>query len=271
MTNKLYILLLALATLVSCNTVGQRQNSVSIADLSQEAQAVLTDKASTWGDVTKAVNPLIEEITKAATDEKDIDRRMEGQEYGYKTIKLAINKYLDLMSEGRDVSSDELDVIIDKLQDAINVWFYDDSSGSPNIWRDHFYVSYQSSDNPIGDYLHIMVSLPTKDKPEPSLHIFYPDSAEGRPAIIFKENRDDQISDDDDLITFDNWTVKNDYKEGIPMHAYAGGAVVQKMLSNSTMYLLFNNGNYQDRESGETEIARVSLEPFHNIWNSQYR
>ena len=266
MTNKLDILLFAIIILFSCGTEIQKHNSVSVADLSQKVQTVLTDKASTWEDVTEAVNPLIEEITQAATDEKDLERRMMGQEFGYKTIKLTINKYIDLMSEGHDVASDELDLMTDKIQEAINVWFYDNSSERPYLWRDQYYVSNKSGNNQVNGYFHIMVFLPTTNNPNPSLLIFYPDTAEGMPAIIFKANAEEEINDDDDLIMLDNWTAKNESQEDIPMYAFAGTDVVQEMLTNATMYLLFRSGNNPDGEPGETEVARIPLATFQEQW-----
>ncbi len=139
-----------------------------------------------------------------------------------------------------------------------------------NIWRDHYYVSNKNAEEPSNGFFHIMVSVPTPAQPAPNLYIYYPESAEGRPAITFREHLDNDLVDDKfdvhDIVTLQDWYKKDEVEKGFPMYATADEDVVEKMLCNSVMYLLFQSRPASEGAPGEVEIARLHLEPFQIMW-----
>ena len=115
-----------------------------------------------------------------------------------------------------------------------------------------------------------MVTVPTEDKPEPTLRIFYPDSAEGSPMIVFSKYIEgsgvEEDEDSRDIIRLENWSPKESGEDGFPMYAMGDASVVEKMLQNDVAYLLFESGTSPNGAPGETEIARLSLESFQKKW-----
>lgn len=161
-----------------------------------------------------ATTPVIDSIILDATDEVDLKKRMLGQELGYLVIEAITDKYLDLKAHGESDSSEELDRIVSDLQGALCCWFYSEDERLPHIWRDHYYVSNKNAEEPSNVFFHIMVSVPTPAQPAPNLYIYYPESAEGRPAIIFREHLDNDLVDDKfdvhDIVTLQDWYKKDE-------------------------------------------------------------
>ena len=118
-----------------------------------------------------------------------------------------------------------------------------------------------------------MVTLPTKERQEPSLEIFYPDAADDVPVLIFskylKDGSAEEDYDNQEIIPLSDWSKKDEVQEGFPMHAKAGADVVEKMLDYDVLYLMFRSSISPDGDPAETEIARLSLNPFHCKW-TQY-
>ena len=69
-----------------------------------------------------------------------------------------------------------------------------------------------------------------------------------------------------DLIRLDNWSPKDSVEEGCPMYAISDASVVEKMLNNDIAYLMFVSGESANGYPGETEIARIGLGPFQELW-----
>lgn len=239
-------------------------------EMMQALSVVTADSLSTWQDVMNATTPVIDSIILDATDEVDLKKRMLGQELGYLVMEAITDKYLDLKAHGESASSEELDRIVSDLQGALCCWFYSEDERLPHIWRDHYYVSNKNAEEPSNGFFHIMVSVPTPAQPAPNLYIYYPESAEGRPAIIFREHLDNDLVDDKfdvhDIVTLQDWYKKDEVEKGFPMYATADEDVVEKMLCNSVMYLLFQSRPASEGAPGEVEIARVHLEPFQIMW-----
>lgn len=239
-------------------------------EMMQVLSVVTADSLSTWQDVMNATTPVIDSIILDATDEVNLKKRMLGQELGYLVMEAITDKYLDLKAHGESASSEELDRIVSDLQGALCCWFYSEDERLPHIWRDHYYVSNKNAEEPSNGFFHIMVSVPTPAQPAPNLYIYYPESAEGRPAIIFREHLDNDLVDDKfdvhDIVTLQDWYKKDEVEKGFPMYATADEDVVEKMLCNSFMYLLFQSRPASEGAPGEVEIARVHLEPFQIMW-----
>ena len=239
-------------------------------EIMQVLSVVTADSLSTWQDVMNATTPVIDSIILDATDEVDLKKRMLGQELGYLVMEAITDKYLDLKAHGESASSEELDRIVSDLQGALCCWFYSEDERLPHIWSDHYYVSNKNAEEPANGFFHIMVSVPTPAQPAPNLYIYYPESAEGRPAIIFREHLDNDLVEDKfdvhDIVTLQDWYKKDEVEKGFPMYATADEDVVEKMLCNSVMYLSFQSRPASEGAPGEVEIARVHLEPFQIMW-----
>lgn len=267
---KALLLSLVLISLVSCSTSGRKDNNASLDELTKCALTALSDSSTTWKQTFGYVNPLADSLIASAKDDGDLKRRMLGQKFGYLIMDMTIDKYADLKSAGEEVSESELNRIVEGLYDAMSCWFYDDTSDSPYFWRDHYYVSNKTAENPVDGYFHLMVTVPTKENPEPELHVFYPESAESMPMILFRDNETDDVPVEDldkaDSIILEDWAKKGEIEGGFPMYAKAGADVVKIMLVNEVMYLVFRSADTPDGEPGEIETARIMLEPFQRQW-----
>jgi len=255
---------------LSCSNAQKKGRNVNLSEMIQVLSDVTADSLSTWQDVMNATTPVLDSIILDATDDVNLKKRMLGQQLGYLVMEAITDKYLDLEERGGSASSEELDRIVSTIQEALCCWFYSEDERLPHIWRDHYYVSNKNAEEASNGFFHIMVSIPAPEQPQPNLYIYYPESAEGRPAIIFREHLDDDLVDDRfdvrDIVPLQNWYKKDEVEKGFPMYATAGEDVVEKMLSNSVMYLLFQSGNASDGTPGDVEIARVHLEPFQIMW-----
>jgi len=148
----------------------------------------------------------------------------------------------------------------------MSLWFYSEDDILPCIWRDHYYTCNQNADNPVDGYFHIMITLPTEEDPAPSLQIFYPMAAEGNPYIMFAGLDNQDNSNKQEVIQLKDWQPKDSIAMGYPMYAEADVEIVNKMLKNDAMYLMFTSEATADGAPGETEIARVNLQPMQRIW-----
>lgn len=269
-TRRIICIITTLLTVLSCDNAQKKGGNNNLFEMMQVLSVVTADSLSTWQDVMNATTPVIDSIILDATDEVDLKKRMLGQELGYLVMEAITDKYLDLKAHGESASSEELDRIVSDLQGALCCWFYSEDERLPHIWRDHYYVSNKNAEEPSNGFFHIMVSVPTPAQPAPNLYIYYPESAEGRPAIIFREHLDNDLVDDKfdvhDIVTLQDWYKKDEVEKGFPMYATADKDVVEKMLCNSVMYLLFQSRPASEGAPGEVEIARVHLEPFQIMW-----
>ena len=269
-TRRIICIITTLLTVLSCGNAQKKGGNNNLFEMMQVLSVVTADTLSTWQDVMNATTPVIDSIILDATDEVDLKKRMLGQELGYLVMEAITDKYLDLKAHGESASSEELDRIVSDLQGALCCWFYSEDERLPHIWRDHYYVSNKNAEEPSNGFFHIMVSVPTPAQPAPNLYIYYPESAEGRPAIIFREHLDNDLVDDKfdvhDIVTLQDWYKKDEVEKGFPMYATADEDVVEKMLCNSVMYLLFQSRPASEGAPGEVEIARVHLEPFQIMW-----
>ncbi len=150
------------------------------------------------------------------------------------------------------------------------VWFSSADEQLPHIWRDHYYVCHQHAEEPTDGFFHLMVTIPTEDQPDPTLRIFYPDSAEDSPIIIFTKYYGNGSIEEDyesrDIVPLDNWSPKDSIEEGYPMYAIGDASIVDKMLNNDVAYLMFRSSESANGDPGETEIARLSLDSFQKEW-----
>lgn len=269
-TRRIICIITTLLTVLSCGNAQKKGGNNNLFEMMQVLSVVTADSLSTWQDVMNATTPVIDSIILDATDEVDLKKRMLGQELGYLVMEAITDKYLDLKAHGESASSEELDRIVSDLQGALCCWFYSEDERLPHIWRDHYYVSNKNAEEPSNVFFHIMVSVPTPAQPAPNLYIYYPESAEGRPAIIFREHLDNDLVDDKfdvhDIVTLQDWYKKDEVEKGFPMYATADKDVVEKMLCNSVMYLLFQSRPASEGAPGVVEIARVHLEPFQIMW-----
>ena len=258
---------------ISCGQTSHKTESKNRAQLHQEFVEVMLDSTVSWKQVTDVVKPFVDSICVVAADEESLNNRMFAQEWGYVTIGALSDKYIELKDAGKDVSAEELSTMMDRLADAMMLWFYSPDEPLPHLWRDHYYACHQHAEEPTNGFFHLMVILPTEDQLGPTLRIFYPESAEGAPMIVFSKYIEgggiEEDEDSRDLVILENWSTKDSVEEGYPMVATGDAAIVEKMLHNDVAYLLFQSGTSANGDPGEMEVARLSLDSFQEMWKER--
>ena len=255
---------------VSCGQNTKKKAAQTRDQLHQEFLGVMLDSTASWKQVTDVVYPFVDSLCAAASDEISLENRMYGQEWGYVTIEALSEKYVELKDDGKTPDYDDVSKILEQIAGAMMLWFYTPDEQVPNIWRDHYYVCHQHSEAPTNGFFHLMVTVPTEDQPKPTLRIFYPDSAEGSPMIVFSKyvagDSAEENEDSRDIVRLEDWSPKDSIENGFPMYAIGDASVVEKMLKNDVAYLLFESGTSPYGAPGETEIARLSLNSFQEKW-----
>lgn len=255
---------------ISCGQTTNKMASKTRDQLHREFVDIMLDSTVSWKQVTDVVYPFVDSLCVAVADETSLNNRMFGQEWSYVTIEAMGEKYTELKDAGKDVNYDDVTKILGQIADAMMLWFASSDEQLPHLWRDHYYACHQHSEEPTDGYFHLMVTLPTEARPEPMLRIFYPDSAEGSPIIVFsKYKKKGDVEEDEesrDLVRLDNWSPKNSVEEGYPMCATGDASIVEKMLHNDVAYLMFVSAKSASGAPGETEIARLSLDSFQKKW-----
>ena len=224
---------------------------------------VLLDSTSTFQQVRAAVLPWADSLRRAAADTVSLQTRMTAQQYAYVTIEMLAAKIGRLGKAGEDIPYEEFNDMMNPLLEAVNLWLYTTEDGLTSVWRDMYYASDQSAGNPVESYFHIMVVLPDDVDSEPELHIFFPESAQENPGLLFRKYKDlETLEEDEDsqvLIPLEEWYRKGELDAGYPMYASAGADVVEKMLEYDLMYILFSGGSTLDGSVGTNEMARLGL------------
>lgn len=250
----------------TCGQVHKKgDNNEPLPDVRKTFVEIALDSTSSWRMVNTAAITLVDSLCSASADESSLQRRLYGQEWSHMTIGLLSDKYSQLVNAGEEVSSDEFARILERLSDALSLWFYSEEDILPCIWRDHYYTCNQNADNPVDGYFHIMITLPTEEDPAPSLQIFFPEAADSNPFIVFAR-LDDQKNNKQEVIQLNDWQPRDSIAMGYPMYAEADAEIVNKMLINDVMYLMFTSEPTSDGAPGETEIARVNLLPMQRLW-----
>ena len=193
---------------------------------------------------------------------------MSSQRIAYETILATIDKYFEIQCVDGIEDDAGVDELVSRLGDAIFQWFSDNNEKYPNLWRDHFYVSDKEAENPIDGYFHLAVLLPTKENPQPSLHIIYPDAAEGCPMIEFRDfdEEGEEDSENGDRVLVEKWVAKGEVEDNSRMFSVSGPDIVEKMLEHEVMYISFIREHVDSDEDGGLEIARLSLAQFQAKW-----
>ena len=256
------VLLAALLILpVSCGRNARQAASGTRAPAS--CFEVLLDSTSTFQQVRAAVLPWADSLRRAAADTVSLQTRMTAQQYAYVTIEMLAAKIGRLGKAGEDIPYEEFNDMMNPLLEAVNLWLYTTEDGLTSVWRDMYYASDQSAGNPVESYFHIMVVLPDDVDSEPELHIFFPESAQENPGLLFRKYKDlETLEEDEDrqiLIPLEEWYRKGELDAGYPMYASAGADVVEKMLEYDLMYILFSGGSTLDGSVGTNEMARLGL------------
>lgn len=252
---------------------GQKQkvHNNTFDELTEEFDNILTDSTSTWEEVTNVANVFVDSLIVLAGDKYNLRNRLIAQDNGYLTIHHIMEKYEEMSAKGEPANYDDIPPLLDKISDAVNEWFYSADERIPNIWHDHYYVSHQESENPVAGYFHIMLTLPCEELPEPTLQIFYPETAEDDPILIFSKylNNDDVREDPakGETIHPEQWTKKGELETNLPMHFNLGPDAVKKMLDFDVLYLMFRSGVSGDEYPSEVETARLALAPLQAKWN----
>ena len=263
-----FLLLLLVAYLTACSNRNVNPDYSSWSSIKHEFLKVMRDTSVTWQQV-EDISLLVADSLKAlSSDPDDLESRISAQKWAYVAFDLLNEKYEKMVSSGKDVKAEDVLNLQDVIHSATINWFYTEEYGLPLFWRDHFYLSYQESENPQEGYFHIIVSLPTEENPAPGIHIFFPDSAESHPYVIFCETVDDADPDnikEENIINIDNFIQKDAMEEGYPLYASLGEEYVEKMFQNSAMLIGFISDTSPSGEPGQRETAYVQLNPLQDL------
>ena len=249
------------------NTQVPEVESASFSGLASGIQSVFDDTSSSPNELLSALSPFIDSLLVLARDENNQRNRIAAQHLSYLAIELLSDRC------GYDIDDEAavqaMNNIASRLLDAIGQWFYSEEEGVPCIWQDLYYLSKKDSDNPINGFFHIMVLLPTEDRPDAELDVFFPDNAVSMPNLAFTKFREANSLDEDYenvvSVQFDSWHKKDEIEVGYPLYGVAGQGVVDLMLNQDVMYLRFSNSENPDEDDIET--ARISL----NYFQKKYR
>ena len=204
---------------------------------------VLLDTTATFPQVQAAVLPWADRLRRATADTASLQKRLTAQQFAYITIELLASQVSRLGKTGEDIPYEEFNALMNPLLEAANQWLHTTEDGLTSVWRDMYYASGADTDTPEG-YFHIMVALPDDEASEPELHIFFPESARGNPRLIFRKYKDYETLEEDidnqEVVPLENWYGKGELDTGYPMYASAGADIVEKMLGNDLMYILFD-------------------------------
>lgn len=263
------IIVIFTAFITSCQQHGQKNGSVPRPTFQKTFLDVVLDSTATWAQITEAATDFVDSLAIIAADGSNRNNRLAAQQWGYMTIELLDETHGEMKEAGKEANYDDILPLIKRINDATSIWFYANDKQLPHLWRDHYYVCHQKSENPVNGYFHIMVTLPTKERPEPSLEIFYPDAADDMPFLAFSKylnEAGEEDYDNQEIIPLLEWSKKDEVQEGFPMHAKAEADIVKKMLDYDVMYLMFMSSTASEGGPAETEIARLALAPFQEKW-----
>ena len=236
----------------------KKENS-SFDGLSSSIQSIFDDTSLSPKELLLGLTPYTDSLITLARDENNQRNRVAAQLLSYQAIELLSDHC------GNDIA-DEADVLAmnnmaSRLLAAIGQWFYSEEEGVPCIWQDLYYISKKESDNPINGFFHVQVLLPTVERPDAELDVFFPDNAASMPYLSFTKFLDggSMVEDYENVISvpFVNWYKKDAVEVGYPLYGEAGQGVVDLMLSQDVMYLWFSNS--ENHDDNDIETARISL------------
>ena len=258
-----------LISIASCNQPHHHIEYYSYDEMVAEYDRLTTDNEATWKQIISFANTFADTLAVRAADVEQVRNRILAQHNGYMLISLIMDKYDEYTETGKEASYDDIPPLLDKINDFINLWFYDVDEEVPYLWRDHYYVCHQNGNEPVHGFFHIMVTLPCEELPEPTLHVGYPYAAEEDPVLIFTKFLQDGSGNEDteswDTVVPEKWKEK-DEEEGMPMYALFSSDTVEKLLNNDILYLMFKSGASPEGDPAEQEIARISLASLHGKW-----
>ena len=277
-TNRFNLLLLCiLLYFLSACGLHQSSSTASI-DNTDEAKAtmistleMLQDSTSTLEQVHEAFSPIIDRLWAESGDLGDLNKRLYAQKESLIYVYALTSWFDKQLGMGNNVTAKSINEILDPLTTIGSQWFCDPDGEHPYIWRELYYSSNRESEKPIDRYFKIMVILPDANDPAASAHIFFPKMAESAPRLYFSNYSDRAIGEVDYLhqetVDFDEdrWNPRHD---AIPMAAFGGKDLVDKMLQYDVMYLAFRSSPTQSGGPGETEIAMMPLHSFHMAYDT---
>ncbi len=263
---KIVTLIIVLCCYYSCGDTHQKINKNNSAKTPAYYFDIITDTTSTRTQILESATEFIDSISLWARDEHNLKNRIAAQQLGYMTI----DALLETSSGNKGIQIEDISPLFNRIIEALDIWLVSNDNRLPHLWKDFYYVSHKSSENPTEVFFHIIVTLPTKERPAPTLELFYPEGAIDKPVVVFSkflnENSIDEDYNNQEVIPL-NWDMIYKDKDSI-MHATGNPSIVEKMMKYDVMYLQFLSGVSPDGDPSETEIARLSLAPFQEQWDS---
>lgn len=260
--------------LTSCKSGKFSQVDVSMKsfeDIQEEMLDVLLDKTTSADRLTDVMTQYGEYLEIAADNLDNIDMRVDAQRRSMLTISLLLEKFAQMDSLGLEISHAQMDSCLSRLVEVSSKWYYVENEIRPVIFREVYYNSYQNTDNPVPGYFRILVYLPAEQYSEPSVRLFYPQTAESDPYILFTGEEVNGVPvggwGKQDIVGANTLEKKNAKGDGTPMNDLFGPDFLEKMLNNKHMYITFNSEKPASGIPGDLETAHLELSFFQDKYN----
>lgn len=255
---------IALLSLLSC---GQKNDNNYQPKFQETFVEVALDTTSTWQQIVDAANIFADSLSIIAEDTVYGKYRLAAQEWGYTTIYLLSDLYEQKKEEGLNVNYRDIRPIIDRINDATSAWIgFQDDVGT-YLYRDHFYNSYQGTENQAPGYFSFMVKIPKCDTLNYYMEITFPTTANKNypPIIAFKNYTTDRYSSETDYqyaVLLEDEIRAHTGKDKEIVFAVVDQDVVDMMRKYDVMYVMFNSSDTDKGDINQVEVARVELATF---------
>lgn len=235
--------------------------------LVEDVDRVLSDSTSSIADLKAVMIPFSESVLDYSEKESG-----EHRFYAQLLARLEYDALLEWLELHRgDISLDDYSELVEPLLHAMGRWFYAESDSVSVLWTDVLFSSNIDTDEPTYGNFRLIVNLPS-DNAESKLCIYYPESAAGSPSLIFRKYLNTTTRDEDInaqiTIPLIDWYKRNELEEGKPMCAQADKSVVNLMLENDVMYLLFESNSISIEDLGQPDYSSIPLKWFQEAYHT---
>lgn len=233
--------------------------------LMENVDRVLSDSTSSFADLEAVMIPFSESVLDYSEQESG-----EHRIYAQLLARLEYDASLAWLEFHRDdVSLEDFSELVEPLLHAMGQWFYTESDSVSVLWTDVLFSTNLDTEEPSYGSFRLVVNLPSNNT-DSKLCIYYPESAAGSPSLIFRKylsttTREEDINSQK-TIPLNDWYQQNELGEGKPMCAQADNRIVNMMLENDVMYLLFESRSLEGEDNGNITYTNIPLKWFKKLY-----
>lgn len=276
---RIFVTIMILIAFISCGIrSSQRKNvNIGIEEMAANAIGVIGDSTSSWPQIRKAVNPLLDSLNALINyDGENAELYHDkGQKIASKILEPIFLRYDATFRD--KISAKQYKKIYKPLEEATYSWFYmnpeNDFPGS--FYTNVYFITNNNFVEPVYDSLSIGVVPPGPDNPVPYMCIIPPTTSVAPIALLFFMDLDLSNLDTTDLnldtanvVLLDKRTI-NTNDTGEEYYAILGGGdVIDKMLEFSMMDYIYPPKD-RDDEDDNMEAVFIPLTGFQKIWHEK--